>query len=131
MKKRIKLLLLFFSAAAFITAAATAFGQGAENKIETVFSSETLLIDVRTPIEFQYDHLEKAVNIPLNTIKEDIKYFAPDKEKAIALYCSSGKRSEFALKELKDLGYKNVVNAGKFMELKEIEKKRKSSNPDQ
>ena len=122
MKRQIKLMALALFITTFATAALTAFGQDGTTKKVEIFSPETLLIDVRTPIEFQYDHLEKAVNIPLKTLKEDIKYFAPDKEKPIAVYCSSGKRSEVAVKILKDMGYKNVVNAGKFMELKEKEK---------
>ena len=120
MKKLITLLLMSF----FV------FGCGhiPANNNEKIFSPKNLLIDVRTPMEFQQGHLKKAVNIPLNKIKEDIKYFAPDKKRTVIVYCLSGKRAEIAAKELKDLGYNNVINAGKYMELKKIEEKR--SMPD-
>lgn len=103
---------------------------GVHNNYEKIFSSKNILIDVRTPMEFHQGHLKKAVNIPLNKIKEEIKYFAPDKEQPIVVYCLSGGRAGFALKELEKLGYKNVVNAGKYSELKEIEKKQYISNSD-
>jgi phage shock protein E len=122
-KKLIKPLLLSFLVTIFVTSFISACGQAAENKTKVIFSSGTILIDVRTPMEFKYDHLKKAVNIPLNTIKEDIKYFAPDKQQAIAVYCTTGKRSGMARKELEGMGYKNVINAGKFKELKEMEEK--------
>ena len=123
MKKLVTLLMISF----FVTSC----GHVGANKYEKIFSPEILLIDVRTPMEYRYDHLEKAVNIPLNTIKEDIKYFAPDKERAIAVYCLSGGRANIAAKELKGLEYKNVINAGNFKNLKEMEEKRNNSNPDQ
>ena len=45
------------------------------------------------------------------------------------LYCLSGGRADYAVKVLKDMGYKNVINAGKYKELKEMDEKRNKSNP--
>jgi phage shock protein E len=109
----------------------TACGHVATDISQKTASSKNILIDVRTPLEYQQGHLNNAVNIPFNKIKEDIKNYAPDKEQTIMVYCQSGKRSDIAVKELKGLGYKNVINAGKFKELKEMEEKRNESNPDQ
>ena len=81
-------------------------------------------------MEYQSGHLKKAVNIPLNQLKEDIKYFAPDKEQVIAVYCQSGGRTKIALKELESLGYKNLIDAGKYEELQKIEEERNKTNPD-
>jgi phage shock protein E len=39
------------------------------------------------------------------------------------IYCRSGRRSAIAEKTLKELGYKNVINAGKYDDLKELEDK--------
>ena len=117
MKKLIALLLLSFFV--FVTTC----GPVVANEYEKIFSTKNILIDVRTPAEYQYDHLKKAVNIPLNELNADIKYFAPDKEQAIVVYCASGKRSDIAVRELKGLGYTNVINAGKFKDLKEMEGK--------
>lgn len=58
-----------------------------------------ILIDVRTEEEFDNNHLNEALNIPLN----DIDQFepVPDKEsKEAYVICQSGKRSEIATKQL-------------------------------
>ena len=117
MKKLISLLLLSL----FVTVC----GQVGANEYEKIFSSENILIDVRTPSEYQYGHLEKAVNIPFNKIEEDIKYFAPNKEQTLVVYCKSGSRARIAEKKLKEMEYKNVINAGKYSDLKELEEKGK------
>jgi phage shock protein E len=87
------------------------------------FNPENVLIDVRSPQEYEAGHIKNAKNIPVDKIAEDIKYFVPDKEKTIVLYCRSGKRSAIAEKTLKDLGYKNVINAGTYDALKALEDK--------
>ena len=115
MKKIITLLLLsLFSAVC---------GQVDANEYEKIFSPDNVLIDVRTPSEYQRGHLKNAKNIPYDKIEEDIKYFVPDKEQTIVVYCLSGKRANIAEKKLKSLGYKNIINGGKFKDLEVLEKK--------
>ena len=121
MKKLITLLFLSF----FVTVC----GQVGANEYEKIFSSKNVLIDVRTPSEYTAGHLDKAVNIPYNKIVTEIKQFAPDKEQTVVVYCKSGKRAEFAAKKLKAMGYTNVINAGRYKELMELEEKYKNSNP--
>ena len=115
MKKLITLLLLSF----FVVVC----GQVNANDYEMIFSSENVLIDVRTPTEYNKGHLKNAVNIPYNKIRTEIKSFAPDKEQSIVVYCLSGKRAEFTARKLEEMGYKNVINAGKYKDLKELEEK--------
>jgi len=69
-----------------------------------------ILIDVRTPEEFNEGHLENALNI--NWFDEDFaKQFEDvEKEKTIYVYCKMGGRSAKAQEKLKSLGYENVVN---------------------
>ena len=114
--KRIVVLLL-------LSLFATNCGQVDANEYEKIFSSENVLVDVRTPSEYLYDHLDKAVNIPFDKIESEIKYYAPNKEQTIVVYCESGSRSGIAEKKLKEMGYTNVINAGKFKELKAAEEK--------
>jgi phage shock protein E len=71
-----------------------------------------LLIDVRTPVEWQEGHLQGAVLIPYEKIGEEIAKVAPDKQTKINLYCRSGRRSGIALETLQKLGYGNVINNG-------------------
>ena len=113
MKKIITLLLLSLFA--------TVCGQVEANEYEKIFSSENVLVDVRTPSEYLYGHLEKAVNIPFDKIETEIKYFAPDKNQTVVVYCKSGSRASIAEKKLKEMGYKNVINAGEYEKLKKLE----------
>jgi phage shock protein E len=87
------------------------------------FNPDNVLIDVRTPEEFGSGHLKNAKNIPVDKIAAEIQNTVPDKEKTIVLYCRSGKRAGIAESRLKEMGYKNVINAGGYDALKAIEDK--------
>lgn len=121
MKKLITLLLLSF----FVTVC----GQVEANEYEKIFSSKNIIVDVRTPSEYQDGHLEKAVNVPYSEIRSKIEELVPNKEQTIVVYCRSGKRSKFAAKKLKSMGYTNVIDAGKYKDLKALEENQNKSNP--
>ena len=81
-----------------------------------------VVIDVRTPDEFDVGHVQGSQNIEwenIQQIQDSIK-----KDEKIYLYCRSGNRSGKATKILIDIGYKNVTNLGSlqsavdFLELK-------------
>ncbi len=86
-----------------------------------------LLIDVRTKEEYEEGHLEKAINIPYNEIKEKIGEHTKDLNEKILVYCRSGRRSSLAKKSLEELGYKNVENGGAYKDLKKKEKEKKET----
>jgi phage shock protein E len=115
MKKLLIFILMFISA--------IAWAQNAPADETAAFNPDNVLIDVRSPQEYDAGHIKNAKNIPVDKIAEDIKYFVPDKEKTIVVYCRSGKRAAAAEKILKDLGYKNVINAGGYEALKALEDK--------
>lgn len=98
-------------------------GQNTPADENAAFNPENVLIDVRSPQEYEAGHIKNAKNIPVDKIAEDIKYFVPDKEKTIVVYCRSGRRSTIAEKTLKEMGYKNVINAGTYDALKALEDK--------
>jgi phage shock protein E len=102
---------------------ATAWSEGNTTDNNAAFNPDNVLIDVRSPQEYEAGHITNAKNIPVDKIAEDIKYFVPDKEKTIVLYCRSGRRSAVAEKTLKDMGYKNVINGGTYDALKALEDK--------
>ncbi|MBN1904083.1 MAG: rhodanese-like domain-containing protein [Deltaproteobacteria bacterium] len=87
------------------------------------FNPENVLIDVRSPQEFEAGHIKNAVNIPLEKLTADIKNNVTDKEKTIVLYCRTGRRSAIAENLLKEMGYKSVINAGTHEDLKALEDK--------
>jgi len=79
-----------------------------------------LLIDVRTPEEFNRGHLPGAINIPYTEIRQNIGRLTRDRQARIVLYCRSGRRSGIAQKTLVDMGYTSVINAGSYDELKKL-----------
>jgi phage shock protein E len=83
-------------------------------QVAELLSQGALIIDVRTPKEFDSGSLPGAVNLPLDEITDRIKSVAPDKDKPLLLHCLSGTRSGMARSRLKALGYSNVHNLGSF-----------------
>ena len=69
-----------------------------------------LLIDVRTPEEFELGHIEDSINIEWQNIELIEK--TSQKDEKIYLYCRSGNRSQKATEILLALGYKDVKNLG-------------------
>lgn len=67
-----------------------------------------LLIDVRTPQEYEAGHIENARN--WNFYDEDFfSHFEEfEKDRPIYLYCKSGGRSSNAANKLTEMGYKNI-----------------------
>lgn len=73
---------------------------------------EHILVDVRTAAEFDAEHLEGAVNIPVETLTGEKPASLPDTDAVIVLYCRSGNRSETAANQLLALGYQKVYDLG-------------------
>lgn len=74
-------------------------------------TNQQTLLDVRTPEEFNSDHIEGAINIPVDQLNNRI-----DEVKAlptpIVAYCRSGNRSGMAVSILKQQGITDVTNGG-------------------
>jgi len=70
-----------------------------------------IVVDVRTPEEFQDGAYPDAINIPLDEIQLRIKLLG-SKSREITLYCASGARSAYAQRVLMQIGYTNVKNGG-------------------
>ena len=75
-----------------------------------------ILLDVRTPQEFEEGHIEGAVNLSHDTIESQLSVLETltggDKSKPIVTYCGSGKRAGKARETLEAAGYTNVTNVG-------------------
>jgi len=70
-----------------------------------------IILDVRTPEEFQAGHIPGAINIDWKNqdeFKTKIKALA--KDKTLLVYCHSGHRSGLATKYLKAQGYEKIYN---------------------
>jgi len=66
------------------------------------------ILDVRTPEEFEAQHMDKAVNVNWNSDDFAKKATTYDKSKPVFVYCLSGGRSKKAAEKLKELGFENV-----------------------
>ena len=75
--------------------------------LETVSWNETDksgVIDVRTEDEYNIGHIQGAVNMPLNTLRENMEKL--DKNKEYIVYCKVGQRGYNAQRILVNNGYK-------------------------
>ena len=86
--------------------------------VEMLKKPRTVLLDVRTPEEFAAGHVKGAENLNFRApdVREQVAKL--DKEQTYVLYCASGNRSGQTLKLMEEAGFKNVVNAGGFKDLK-------------
>lgn len=75
-------------------------------------NNDIYIVDVREKEELAEGYIENSLLIPLAQIPKLASEIIPDKNKTILVYCRSGRRSAIAAKELKDLGYTNVVDIG-------------------
>ena len=73
-----------------------------------------LVIDVRSPGEFNSGHLAQAINIPLDQIETALPKRVKDKNQVLLLHCASGMRSDMAKKKLNIMGYGNAFNLGAY-----------------
>jgi len=89
-------------------------GQISEKDARTHLNNGALLVDVRTPSEFNSGHLPHAVNVPLDQIEAKLPPRMKDKDQPVLLHCQSGMRSGVAVKKLKSLGYGNAFNLGSY-----------------
>lgn len=81
--------------------------------VPELIASGAIVVDVRTPQEFETGAREGSLNFPLTDLVARAKEL--DQNKTIILCCASGTRSAIATGILKKLGFKNVLNAGPWM----------------
>jgi len=67
------------------------------------------LIDVRTPLEFKWFHIENAVNRPDVLINTD-RYKDENFDEPVVIICMTGHRSPPVAYQLKKRGYRRVYN---------------------
>lgn len=66
------------------------------------------LIDVRTPAEFESEHIPGAHNVPLDRLREHRDQIAPHCDEGVVLICRSGQRAAKAEETLRRSGLGNV-----------------------
>ncbi|WP_017581615.1 rhodanese-like domain-containing protein [Nocardiopsis valliformis] len=72
-------------------------------------NSAPLLVDVRTPAEFESSHIPGAVNLPLGQLDQHAGRVARDASEQVVLICQSGPRAEQAQTRLTAAGLTDSV----------------------
>jgi len=67
-------------------------------------------MDVRFASEFEYDHIDGAINAPINELRSMLDSL--DKDKQYVVYCQTGRRSSAAAFILAQYGVTSVVLEG-------------------
>lgn len=84
----------------------------AQDAKSIIDSEDVIILDVRTPEEYNSGHIENAVLLPVTEITDKAEEVLPDKDAKILVYCRSGNRSATAAKDLINMGYTNVFDFG-------------------
>lgn len=91
------------------------FGLG-KNEIKQALASGAVIIDVRTPHEFDQGKIPGSINIPLDRISSQFERIK-NMNKPVVLCCASGLRSGIAKSTLKKAGLTDVYNGGGWQSL--------------
>lgn len=82
----------------------------AEHMMETC--PDCVIVDVRRQDEYDKRHIQGAILVPIEDIREGKLDALPDKNQTLLLYCWTGRRSEDSAELLSSYGYKNVYEFG-------------------
>lgn len=81
------------------------------NQFNRLSSQEDIqLVDVRTIEEYEAGHIKGAANINVQDSSFRSEINKLDKNKAVLVYCRSGKRSNDAAEIMKEAGFTKIVN---------------------
>ena len=74
------------------------------DEVEKASKDPTIqIVDVRTPMEFALGHIDNSINIPVDSLRQNLQSLPKDKK--IYLVCESAVRSYIALRMLTQRGF--------------------------
>ena len=85
-----------------------AIKQSAAGEVNSRLSGDAQLVDVRQPGEYTAAHATGAINLPLNTLPDNIERLDP--AKTTYVICQSGYRSSLATSLLENAGFESLHN---------------------
>ena len=92
------------------------FGGGPKVDFKQLVAEGAVIVDVRTPAEYNGGHVKGSINIPLQNMEKQLNKLK--KDQVIITCCASGNRSGAAKSILKSKGYSNVHNGGGWASLR-------------
>jgi phage shock protein E len=84
-----------------------------KSKIKDAIRRGGIVIDVRTPQEFDQGKVPESINIPVDRIAANIERIK-NMKRPVVFCCASGMRSGNAVNILKSKGLKDVYNGGSW-----------------
>ncbi len=92
------------------------FGIGPRINYAQLVQNGAVIVDVRTPAEFDNGHISGAINIPIEQLRHNLSQFAGKRQVIIAC-CTDGSKSWYAKNLLDANGYQSVYDAGNWTKL--------------
>lgn len=92
------------------------FGIGPKTDYAALIKQGAIILDVRSKGEYSGGNIKGSLNIPVNTLSNNLDKLK-DKQKPIITCCASGMRSASAKSILKSSGYTQVYNGGSWYSL--------------
>ncbi|ADL67824.1 FAD-dependent pyridine nucleotide-disulphide oxidoreductase [Thermoanaerobacterium thermosaccharolyticum DSM 571] len=78
------------------------------DEIENIDMSKSIILDVRTDMEYELGNIKGSINIPVDELRENLDKIPKDKN--IYVYCQVGLRGYIACRILMQNGFKSVKN---------------------
>lgn len=91
-------------------------GIGPKVDLNELMASGALVVDVRTPAEYKDGHVKGSINLPLQTLGNNLNKLK--KDQVIITCCRSGSRSGMAKRMLQANGFEQVHNGGPWTNLR-------------
>lgn len=91
------------------------FGFGPKVDYAALVKQGAVILDVRSPGEYQQGHIKGSINAPLNDLSRQLSKLK--KENTVITCCASGMRSASAKSILKSNGFTQVHNGGGWSSL--------------
>lgn len=79
-------------------------------------NKKAVLLDVRTPEEYNTQHIGDSINIPIQSLENIVTELS--NLSTIYVYCHSGARSKRAAEKLRRMGYTDVTDIGGIIDYK-------------
>lgn len=90
-----------------------------KNKIKEALKNGAVIIDVRTPHEFDNGKVPRSINIPVDRMASNVERIRSMKRPVIVC-CESGVRSNTARNILRSAGVREVYNGGSWQSVLRI-----------
>ena len=81
-----------------------------ELKQQVEKGKQLTVVDVREREEWVQGHIPNSVFIPRGYLELQIEQNQPDRDAPVVVYCAGGVRSALAARNLKEMGYTNVIS---------------------